>query len=38
VVDGNGNYITSTMGTDADAICDLMLYLLPSDHPDYPRD
>jgi hypothetical protein len=37
VVGGNGEYIRSTMGEAADALYDLLLYLLPPDHPDYPK-
>jgi hypothetical protein len=36
VVDGNGEHVASGMGEAADALEDLVLYLLPPDHPDYP--
>jgi hypothetical protein len=36
VVDGNGQHVASGMGEAADALEDLVLYLLPPDHPDYP--
>ena len=36
IVDGDGNLIVSGMGEAADALGELMLYLLPSSHPDYP--
>jgi hypothetical protein len=36
VVDGNGKHIASGMGEAADALSELILYLLPRDHPEYP--
>ncbi|MGH9248095.1 MAG: hypothetical protein ACRD0W_01030 [Acidimicrobiales bacterium] len=37
VVDGNGKHIASGMGEAADALSELILYLLPQDHDDYPK-
>jgi hypothetical protein len=37
VVDGNGKHIASGMGDAADALSELILYLLPQDHDDYPK-
>jgi hypothetical protein len=38
VLGTDGEYITSTMGEAADALYNVLLYLLPPDHPDYPKD
>jgi hypothetical protein len=36
VVDGAGEHVASGIGEAADALTDLMLYLLPPDDSDYP--
>jgi hypothetical protein len=36
VVDGDGQLVTSGMGEAADALTDMLLFLLPPDHPDFP--
>ena len=38
IVDGKGELVVNGMGEAAEALWDLLLYLLPSDHPDFPTD
>jgi hypothetical protein len=38
IVDGKGELVVNGMGEAAKALWDLLLYLLPSDHPDFPTD
>lgn len=38
VVDGKGEHVASGVGDAADALWDLLLYLLPPDHPEFPTD